>query len=122
MGKKKNKRSRGKRSAARTAAPASGARASAPQDRAPAKKNGAAAKKGRQAPAAKDGSGGGASWWDVSVQFLREVKTELKKVTWPTRRQTISSTGVVVVLVIIVSVFLGLVDMILARLVRLVIG
>ena len=122
MGKKKNKRSRSKRSAARSAAGASGARATAPQDQAPAKKNGAAAKKARPAPAAKNGSGGGPSWWEASVQFLREVKTELKKVTWPTRRQTISSTGVVLVLVIIVSVFLGLVDMILARLVRLVIG
>ena len=121
MGKKKNKRSRSKRSAARSAAAQSGAQAAAPQGRAPAKKN-AAAKKGRQAPATKDNAGGGPSWWEASVQFLREVKTELKKVTWPTRRQTISSTGVVVVLVIIVSVFLGLVDMILARLVRLVIG
>lgn len=72
---------------------------------------------------AKDSAKGGPSqWWTASVQFLREVKTELKKVTWPSRRQTISSTGVVVVLVVIVSAFLGLVDMILARLVRLVIG
>lgn len=60
--------------------------------------------------------------FDRSVQFLREVKNEIKRVTWPTRKQTIQSTGVVLILVIIVSVFLGLVDMVLARLVRLVIG
>jgi len=76
-----------------------------------------------RALAAQAGSGGGAaSWWETSVQFLREVKTELKKVAWPNKRQTIQSTGVVLVLVGIVSVFLGLVDLVLARLVRLVVG
>jgi len=65
---------------------------------------------------------GPALWWETTVQFLREVKTELKKVTWPSRKQTISSTGVVLVLVIIVAAFLGLVDMVLVRLVRLLIS
>jgi preprotein translocase subunit SecE len=60
------------------------------------------------------------NWWTRSVQFLREVKTELKKVTWPTRKQTLGSTGVVIVLVMIVSMFLGLVDMGLAGIVRLI--
>lgn len=45
-----------------------------------------------------------------SVQFLREVKMELKKVTWPTRKQAIGSTVVVVLLVMIISLFLGVVD------------
>lgn len=73
--------------------------------------------------AAKDAKNGGPSkWWEASVQFLREVKTELKKVAWPSRRQTISSTGVVLALVFIVAAFLGLVDMILSRLIRLVVG
>jgi preprotein translocase subunit SecE len=76
----------------------------------------------KAAPAGQAGGKGQASLWERSVQFLREVKTELKKVAWPNKRQTISSTGVVLVLVGIVSVFLGLVDMVLARLVRLVIG
>ncbi|MFO7709699.1 MAG: preprotein translocase subunit SecE [Desulfobacterales bacterium] len=56
--------------------------------------------------------------WTRSIQFLREVKTELKKVTWPTRKQTLGSTGVVIVLVMIISMFLGLVDMGLAGIVR----
>jgi preprotein translocase subunit SecE len=55
-----------------------------------------------------------------AVQFLREVKTELKKVTWPTRKQTMGSTLVVIVLVMIISVFLGIVDMGLSTLVRFV--
>ena len=55
-----------------------------------------------------------------SMQFLREVKIELKKVTWPTRKQTMGSTVVVVVLVVIISLFLGLVDMGLSSLMRVV--
>ena len=54
------------------------------------------------------------------LQFLREVKIELKKVTWPTRAQAMGSTVVVIVLVIIISLFLGLVDGGLSSLVRIV--
>lgn len=56
------------------------------------------------------------------VQFLREVRVELKKVTWPSRRQTVGSTAVVLVLVIIVSFFLGIVDFALSSLIRVVLG
>jgi preprotein translocase subunit SecE len=55
-----------------------------------------------------------------SIQFLREVKIELKKVTWPTRKQTTGSTAVVIVLVMIISIFLGIVDFGLSSLVRVV--
>lgn len=57
---------------------------------------------------------------DKSIQFLREVKIELKKVTWPTRKQTIGSTVVVIILVMIISFFLGVVDIGLSSLVRVV--
>jgi preprotein translocase subunit SecE len=53
-----------------------------------------------------------------AVQFLREVKIELKKVTWPSRQQTMGSTLVVIVLVIIISLFLGIVDMGLSTVIR----
>ena len=53
-----------------------------------------------------------------SIQFLREVKVELKKVTWPTRKQAIGSTVVVIVVVMIVSLFLGVVDMGLSSMIR----
>lgn len=53
-------------------------------------------------------------------QFLREVKIELKKITWPTRKQTIGSTVVVIIIVVIVSLFLGVVDMGLSSLVHIV--
>ncbi|MCG6905872.1 MAG: preprotein translocase subunit SecE [Desulfobacteraceae bacterium] len=55
---------------------------------------------------------------DKSLQFLREVKVELKKVTWPTRKQAVGSTVVVIVVVMIVSLFLGVVDMGLSSMIR----
>ncbi|MDL2270157.1 preprotein translocase subunit SecE [Desulfosarcina sp. OttesenSCG-928-A07] len=58
--------------------------------------------------------------WEKSIQFLREVKTELKKVTWPTRKQTVGSTVVVLVIVAIVSLFLGVVDAGLSGIIRVV--
>ncbi len=61
-------------------------------------------------------------WIQKSIQFLREVRIELKKVTWPTRKQTIGSTVVVLVLVMLIALYLGLVDMGLTSLVRAVLG
>jgi len=55
---------------------------------------------------------------DKSIQFLREVKVELKKVTWPSRKQTMGSTVVVLVIVSIISLFLGVVDAGLSGLIR----
>jgi preprotein translocase subunit SecE len=55
-----------------------------------------------------------------SAQFLREVKVELKKVTWPSRKQTIGSTVVVIALVMIISLFLGVVDFGISSLIHIV--
>ena len=49
--------------------------------------------------------------------FYREFKTEMKKVTWPGRKETLSSTAVVIVTVMIIVLFLGLVDYALGRIV-----
>jgi preprotein translocase subunit SecE len=61
-----------------------------------------------------------AKFWNKGIQFLREVKVELKKVTWPSRKQTMGSTLVVLVLVLIISLFLGVVDVGLSGIIRLV--
>jgi preprotein translocase subunit SecE len=45
-----------------------------------------------------------------SREFLSEVWSELRKVHWPTRQETIAATIVVLVVVAIVSLWLGLVD------------
>lgn len=44
------------------------------------------------------------------VQFLKEVIAELKKVTWPTRAETVKLTVVVVAISVIVGIFIGGVD------------
>jgi preprotein translocase subunit SecE len=49
---------------------------------------------------------------------LREVRTELKKVTWPSRKDTLSGTLVVLVAVFIIATFLGIVDSGLSSLVK----
>jgi preprotein translocase subunit SecE len=50
--------------------------------------------------------------------YLDEVKAELGKVTWPTRKETIATTWVVIVIVLIISVYLGLCDAVLTKLMQ----
>ncbi len=54
--------------------------------------------------------------------FLSETRTELKKVTWPTRQELKESTIVVIVSTFIVTIFVGVVDQIISRVIRLVLG
>jgi preprotein translocase subunit SecE len=55
-------------------------------------------------------------------QFFQEVKGEFARVSWPTREATLTSTGVVVFVTLVVAAYLGLVDLGLARALKLVIG
>lgn len=57
-------------------------------------------------------------FWKAANQFFREVRVELKKVTWPSRKETIASTSVVLITVILVGFFLGIVDLGLSRLIK----
>jgi preprotein translocase subunit SecE len=57
-------------------------------------------------------------YWGQIKQFLSEAIIELKKVTWPGRKETIGATAVVIVLVIIISTFLGIVDLGLTKIVN----
>jgi preprotein translocase subunit SecE len=43
-------------------------------------------------------------------QFLKDVRSELRKVTFPSRQETLASTAVVITVVFIISVYLGIVD------------
>lgn len=43
-------------------------------------------------------------------RFFREMKSELKKVVWPTRKQTINNTGIVIAVVIVVGAFVWIFD------------
>jgi len=55
------------------------------------------------------------------TEFIREVQSELKKVTYPSWPETLGSTAVVIIFVLIVGVFLTLVDLLLVRALSLVI-
>ena len=55
-----------------------------------------------------------------AIDFLREVKVELKKVTWPTRKQITGTTIVVIIFIFVVAAFLGLFDFGLAKLVQVI--
>ena len=57
-------------------------------------------------------------FWKAAEQFFREVRVELKKVTWPSRKETLASTSVVLITVILVAFFLGIVDLGLSRLIK----
>ena len=55
-------------------------------------------------------------------QFLRESKNELKRVKWPTRKELLASTAVVIVFSLIVSFFLGLIDFGLIKIIKSIVG
>jgi preprotein translocase subunit SecE len=56
------------------------------------------------------------------VSFLQGVRSEAAKVTWPSRKETLITTGLVFVMVIVASVFFLLSDMVIHWLVGLVLG
>lgn len=61
-------------------------------------------------------------FWQRTQQFFREVRIELKKVTWPSRKETVASTSVVLITVILIGFYLGIVDLGLSRLIKIFLG
>lgn len=59
---------------------------------------------------------------NIAGQFLRESKIELKKVKWPTRKELLAATAMVILLVVLVAFFLGLVDFGLIKIIKNVVG
>jgi preprotein translocase subunit SecE len=55
-------------------------------------------------------------------QFIREVRQEVSKVTWPTRKETMITTGMVFLMVFLAALFFFLVDQILSLGVRYILG
>jgi preprotein translocase subunit SecE len=56
------------------------------------------------------------------AQFLREVRQEAAKVTWPTRKETLITTAMVFAMSILAAIFFFVVDYILSHAVRFVLG
>ena len=58
--------------------------------------------------------------WTMQVrEFVKDVKVESTKVSWPTRQELLNSTQVVIVAVLLISFFVGIVDYVLQLGVRL---
>jgi preprotein translocase subunit SecE len=55
-----------------------------------------------------------------SVNFLQEVWAEMKKVHWPSRKETYAATAVVLIVVGIVALYLGMVDFALSQIIQVV--
>ncbi|MFC4353448.1 preprotein translocase subunit SecE [Fodinicurvata halophila] len=55
-------------------------------------------------------------------QFVREVRQEIRKVTWPTRKETTVTTIMVLIMVFLAAVFFFFVDQALSFGVRLILG
>jgi preprotein translocase subunit SecE len=56
------------------------------------------------------------------TEFAREVRREAARVTWPTRKETLITTGMVFVMVIVASIFFLIVDQVIGFGVRTVLG
>lgn len=54
--------------------------------------------------------------------FITEVRAEFARVSWPTRQATIKSTGIVVFVTLVLAVYLGLLDLGLAEVIKRVLG
>ena len=61
-----------------------------------------------------------AVWINDGLQFATEVRTEFKKITWPSQKEAVGGTIGVIVIVIIITVALSLVDAVLGKVVQLV--
>jgi len=55
-----------------------------------------------------------------TLTFLQEVWAELKKVHWPSRKETYAATAVVLIVVSIVAIFLGGVDFALSQIMQVI--
>jgi len=56
------------------------------------------------------------------VEFIRQVRSEMRKVTWPTRHETTVSVIAVFIMVFIASLFMYFADQLIALAIRLVMG
>lgn len=58
---------------------------------------------------------------NIGIQpgFIGDIRDELKKVTWPTRKQTIRLTLVVIIMSLIIGAYIGILDVLLTKVLEL---
>ena len=66
----------------------------------------------------KDASSGGGNWIRRAIAFLRDVRAELGRVTWPTRREVWATTVVVILVSMFFGIYLYVVDLALSAAVQ----
>ena len=54
------------------------------------------------------------------TNFFKDIKLEMIKVSWPTRNELIGSTAVVLVSLVILSIFIGICDVVLSKFVNII--
>ena len=56
------------------------------------------------------------------AEFVRQVRQEVSRVTWATRREVLTATGMVFVMVFLAAIFFFVVDLLLSESVKLILG
>ena len=56
------------------------------------------------------------------IKFLKEVKQEGNKIVWPTKKETLITTAMVFIMVIIFSIFFLIVDNIMSKIIKFLLG
>jgi preprotein translocase subunit SecE len=62
-----------------------------------------------------------AIWFSDTKQYLMEVRTEFRKVTWPTQKEAMAGTIGVLVVIALITAVLSLVDLLLGQVMRFVV-
>ena len=52
--------------------------------------------------------------YERAMVFIQEVRSELSKVSWPTKNELIGATSVVILLSIILGIFIGVIDVVIS--------
>ena len=84
-----------------------------------------AKKKGNKAaekPAVQSQAAGLMGKFREFVEFFEESKVEIKKVVWPTRKETVTTCIAVLVVSVVIALYLGVVDLALSKLVEVVLS
>ena len=66
----------------------------------------------------RESDGGIRNWWSNGRSFLTEVRNEMRRVTWPSKREVYATTVVVILVSILFGVYLWGVDLLLSTLLR----
>jgi preprotein translocase subunit SecE len=55
------------------------------------------------------------NWWKRAKEFLSEVRSEMRKVSFPTREEVVGTTAVVIVTSFVFAIYLWLADLLIQR-------